>query len=144
MLLGARIVGLCDTAYEPADERLLAIKLDACMLQQVRQVQPVGEPPLAIGKRPPARGKTDLMEASAHHGEHAALGPYGSELPQPVALYVEGLVINHQSLELSKAEPGCARGERSPDQRQVGGGCDRAQPAQQIPRFLCGKNRVAF
>ena len=136
-------VGVGDGFLQPADERLLALHGGAGLLQQLAQVQHIGQPPLAVRLGQPAGGQAQLVQAGAQHGQHALALP---KLVQAVqlggALVQQGIVVR-QLLQIGKRQIQQAGGKGGPQGAGVQWLGHGPQPKQQVVRLGAGKDGFA-
>ncbi|MNI71474.1 hypothetical protein D3C73_1273490 [compost metagenome] len=57
------------------DQGLLAVQFGGCLLQQLGQVQQVGQHPLAIAAGHQGLGQLEVMQQASQHRQHALLAP---------------------------------------------------------------------
>ena len=127
-----------DLLGQPADLRLLALEPAAGRLQQLAQVQQVGQAPLAVGHLlagQPARRQVQQMQRLAHQRQHALALPDAAQLRQQRQPRVPGHIVVHQPRQLVERQAHRRGGEgrtRQPGVLRLG---HRLQPAQQVARL---------
>ena len=141
-LLVAAAPALLHLGLQPADERVLAVELRAGGLQQLGQVQEVGQAPLAAGLGQPARGQAELVQRLAQQGQHALRLPDAVELAQLQAARIEGLVAGGQPGEFIERQPQGARGQTGAHLARIERIGHGLQPVQQVARLVAGEHRV--
>ncbi|MNI34525.1 hypothetical protein D3C73_885160 [compost metagenome] len=74
-LLFARLAGQRQVLGQMANQGLLAIELGGGLLQQLGQVQQVGQHPLAVIARDQGLRQLEVMQQTSQHWQHALLAP---------------------------------------------------------------------
>ena len=141
LFLGTRARRL-DLGGEPADQRLFALQRGTGVLQQLSQVQHIGQAALAPGVSQPARRQAHAVQGLAQHGQHTLALPDAVQRAQQLALRIKGLVVGGQPGEVVQRqahEAGGQAGAHGAAVQRVGHG---AQPEQQILGFGAGEHRL--
>ena len=141
LLVGAAALGR-ELAGQPADQRLLAVQLAAGGLQQLGQVQHIGQSALAVGLLQPARRQAQAMQGLAQHGQHALALPDPVEMPQQLDLLLKGPVVLAQPRQLGQRQAQGGGGQRGAQLAAVQRVGHRLQPAQQVSRLGAGQHRI--
>ena len=131
-----------DLRGQPADQRLLTLQLGAGTLQQLGQVQIVGQTPLATGFQQPARRQVEAIQGLAQHGQHAQAQPDAVQLLHLLAARIESLVIAGQPGQFVKRKVHHRRRQTCPHGQPIERRRHGTQPQQQVLRFAAGKHRV--
>ena len=127
---------------QPTDQRLLAFQLRAGDLQQLGQVQKVGQAPLTIRLLQPTRGQIQLVQSLAQHGQHALRLPDMVQRAQLLAARVQHVVVGGQAQQFvqRQADGACRQtGAHAAHVQRLGHG---VQPVQQVLRFAAVKHRI--
>ena len=107
-LLSILPVGAAHRLPQPAQQGILPVQLAAHLLQQLAEMEEVGQPPLAIGARQQRRGEIAPVQQGPQHGQHAAAVPdlavlhklLHRALPRPL---VAGQPIERLGIEIKQA-----------------------------------------
>ena len=142
-LARAAVQGFVDLLKQPADQGLLAIELAAGRLQQLGQMQHIGQTPLAIGLTTPAACQLQPVQRLAQHGQHALGLPDLVQLAHLFGTLVQQVILGGQRVQLGQrqAHGACAQG--CSHASHVLGLGHTAQPQTQVLRLVTGKHRIA-
>ena len=131
-----------DLRGQPAYQGLLTFELGTGRLQQLSQVQVVGQAPLAPHLRQPARGQLKAIQSLAQHGQRALAQPDAVQLAQLLALGVKSFVISSQPGQFIKRHAHELRGQSSTHHQPIQRRGNGPQPQQQISGFCAAKHRI--
>ena len=142
LLPTAAVQGPADGFSQIADQRLLPIQLPGRLLQQLGQVQQVGQLALAFTLTDQPLGQAELVHQPVQHGQHTLAQPLlavatellNPLLPQPLMLI--------ELLQLGPAQPQAGGGQRRAQRAVVTGVGAGPQPAQHILGLRGGQHRV--
>ena len=134
------VPGAADGFSQIADQRLLPIQLPGRLLQQLGQVQQVGQLALAFTLTDQPLGQAELVHQPVQHGQHTLAQPLlavatellNPLLPQPLMLI--------ELLQLGPAQPQAGGGQRR--RAVVTGVGTGPQPAQHILGLRGGQHLV--
>ncbi len=127
---------------EVADQRLFAVQFAGGLLQQLGQVQQVGQHPLAIVLPHQALRQAEVLQQQAQHRQHALALPALAIAAKLHDATLPAALIEVEALQLAQwqAQRGAGQGRA---QRAIlirlGAG---AQPQQQVTRLLSGEYRI--
>ena len=127
---------------QPADQGLLALQLAAGGLQQLGQVQHIGQAPLAVGLRQPAGRQVQQVQGLAQHRQHTLAQPDPVELSQLLDALLEGRVVLPQLRQLGQRQADGGGGQRRAGAAAVQRVGHCLQPAQQIGSLGTGQHRI--
>ena len=141
-LLFAGLAGQCQMLGQMSDQGLLAIQFGRRLLQQLAEVQQVGQHSLAIAASHQRLGQLEVMQQTAQHWQHALLAPnlaITAELHHP---RFPGQFVLIQPLQFRQRQIQRDTGQCSPQRAfdiRLGTGLE---PGQHIVSFLSGEHRV--
>ena len=135
-----RFVNLLD---QPTDQRLLAVELAARRLQQLGQVQHIGQTALAVGLVAPAPRQLQPVQRLAQHGQHALGLPGLLQLAHLLGTLVQQVVLRGQRVQLGQRQPHGARAQSRTHAARVAWLGHAPQPQAQVLRLVAGEHRVA-
>ena len=142
----ARAADAVDLLGQPADLGLLAIELGGGGLQQLAQVQQVGQPALAVRRRvrraEPARRQVQRVQRLPHQRQHALPLPDAAQALQLREPFVPGLFIGHQPGQLGQVQAGGRGGVGGAGQWRIQRIGHRLQPAQQVRCLSRREHRI--
>ena len=128
--------------HQPANQGLFTFDFGAGVLQQLGQVQHIGEPAFAVGLRQPARRQVKHGEGLAQHGQHAQLPPTALQGLQALQVFVQSVVVLRQAQQLGPGQCQAIERQRSARQPHVLRAGHGLQPVHQVAGFVAGKHRV--
>ena len=137
--LGTALVHLGE---QPPNQGLLTVEAAACGLQQLRQMQEIGQFALPIGSDEPARRKPKLMQGLTQHRQDPLHLPDRAQLAQLFAARVKGFIVAGQPAQLIQGQADSPGGEASAYQSNVLWCRHGPQPMHQVMGFLTFKHRV--
>ncbi|MNV33316.1 hypothetical protein D3C71_1246810 [compost metagenome] len=128
-------VGAAHRLPQPTQQGVLPVQLAAHLLQQLAEMEEVGQPPLAIGARQQGGGEIAPVQQGPQHRQHAAAMPdlavlhklLHCALPRPL---VAGQPIERLGIEIKQAG-----GERSPQAALFARVLAGVQNQQNLPRL---------
>ncbi len=127
---------------EMADQRLFAVQLGGGLLQQLGQVQQVGQGALAVAALHQSLRQAEVMQQLAQHRQHALALPalvVVAELHDPA--FPDALVLV-QLFQLGQFQAQAAAGQRRAQAAvDVRLGAS-AQPQQEVAGLLAGQHRI--
>ena len=132
-------VAIGELLAEPTDQRLFTFHLRAGSLQQLGQVQHVGQAAFAARSahwRQQPRRQAQHVQCAAQHGQHALRLPHGVQRLQQFALAVEALVVGGQQQQLVQRQAQQRRGQRCTRQAHVARRGHGPQQPQQVGGFI--------
>ena len=143
-LLRILAVGATRRLPQPAQQGIFAVQLAAHLLQQLAEVEEVGQPPLAVRARQQGGGEIAPVQQGAQHGQHAALVPdlavfhklLHRALPRPL---VTGELVERLGIQIE--QPG---GERRPKAAFLPRVLAGVQNEQNLPRLHLGQHALAI
>ena len=127
---------------QPADHSLLAVQLAAGRLQQLRQVQDIGQAPLAVQLTAPTSRQLQCVQGLAQHGEYPLALPCLVQLAHLLGTLVQQFVLRGQRIQLGERQAHGASAQSGAHAAHVLRLGHAAQPQTQVLRFVAGKHRI--
>ena len=143
----AVLAGVGNVLGQPANQRLFSLQRGAGVLQQLGQMQVIGQGALAfaaVGLSQPARGQLEAVQAGAQHGQNALALPQQVQLAQQQGVGVQQLIVLRQTLQLGQRQGQQAGGQCRAHGPGVEGLCNGLEPVQQVLRLRAFKHGGAL
>ncbi len=129
---------------QPAQQGVFAVQLAAHLLQELPQMEEVGQPPLPVGARQKRCGEIAPVQQGPQHGQHAALVPDLAVLHKLLHRALPGPLVTGKLVEGLGVEIEQAGGKRRPQAPLLTRVLAGVQNEQDLPRLHLLQHALAI
>ena len=142
-LLPVLAIGLAHRLPQPAQQGVLPVQLAARLLQQLAEMEEVGQPPLPVGARQQGGGEVAPVHQGPQHGQHPVAMPDRAVSHELLHRALPGPLVRGQRVQGPGIEIEQAGGERCPKASLIARVLAGVQDQQDLPRLHLGQHALA-